>query len=133
MPTAIYPVSDASYSPEVGAILGFLQAMVARPGQGAESGDPDTIARRWFTLSGREREIAVLICREQTSREIARTLSISPETVKTHVEHILQKMEMGSRFDMRLQLKDFDLDTGQGVAIKKAYRPTVSVTITISL
>ena len=46
-----------------------------------------------------EREIEVLKClaRGQTTAQIAGSLFISDNTVKTHIRHILEKMEVNNR------------------------------------
>ncbi|QCB28988.1 response regulator [Corynebacterium endometrii] len=48
-------------------------------------------------LSERERETAELIAQGLTNTEIAARLFISPTTVKTHVRHIMEKLEAPSR------------------------------------
>jgi predicted ATPase/DNA-binding CsgD family transcriptional regulator len=48
-------------------------------------------------LSPREREVAVLIARGHTNREIADRLVITEWTVDTHVRHILSKLGLRSR------------------------------------
>lgn len=48
-------------------------------------------------LTPREREVARLISEGRTNREIADLFVVSPETVKTHVSHILRKLELRSR------------------------------------
>ena len=45
----------------------------------------------------REREVAALVARGLTNREIARELVITEGTVGVHVEHILAKLELRSR------------------------------------
>lgn len=47
-------------------------------------------------LTSREREIAALVARGCTSRQIARQLFISEETVKTHRRRMLQKNNLSS-------------------------------------
>jgi non-specific serine/threonine protein kinase len=48
-------------------------------------------------LTPREREIAALIARGHTNRQVAATLSISQRTVDTHVSRILHKCGLSSR------------------------------------
>ncbi|HET6770459.1 MAG TPA: response regulator transcription factor [Actinomycetota bacterium] len=48
--------------------------------------------RKAETLTGREIEILQLLALGHTNRDIAGQLFISPDTVKTHLEHIYQKL-----------------------------------------
>jgi LuxR family transcriptional regulator, maltose regulon positive regulatory protein len=48
-------------------------------------------------LSNREGEILKLITRGLSNKEIAQTLAIAPETVKTHVKHIFVKLGVEKR------------------------------------
>ncbi|MBP0588528.1 LuxR family transcriptional regulator [Paraburkholderia sp. LEh10] len=48
-------------------------------------------------LSARERGIVELIAQGQSNKEIARTLGIAPETVKTHIKNIFVKLEVDKR------------------------------------
>jgi len=49
------------------------------------------------TLTRREREVALLLARGQSDREIAATLAISPATAGVHVHRILAKLALRSR------------------------------------
>jgi DNA-binding CsgD family transcriptional regulator len=68
----------------------------------------EEIWARWQSLTPREQEITALICLNYTSRQAASKLYISPETVKTHVEHILQKFGVSNRHALRILLQDWD-------------------------
>jgi DNA-binding NarL/FixJ family response regulator len=48
-------------------------------------------------LTDREREVLVLIARGRSNQEISDDLSISPETVKSHVKHIFAKLAVRDR------------------------------------
>ena len=63
---------------------------------------------RWQSLTPREQEITALICLNYTSRQIATKLTISPETVKTHAEHILIKFGVADRNAIRMLLNGWD-------------------------
>lgn len=52
-------------------------------------------------LTAREREVLELILAGQSNREIAEGLVLSPETVKTHVRHILAKTGAARKADLR--------------------------------
>jgi len=49
------------------------------------------------TLTNREREVLRLLMQGLTNRAIAEKLSVSAETVKSHLHHIMQKMEVHDR------------------------------------
>jgi predicted ATPase/DNA-binding NarL/FixJ family response regulator len=48
-------------------------------------------------LSARQQEVADLIARGLTNRQIAERLAVSPHTVERHVEHILKRLGLSSR------------------------------------
>jgi ATP/maltotriose-dependent transcriptional regulator MalT len=48
-------------------------------------------------LTTRERDILAMIGQGQSNKHIARTLKISPETVKSHVKNIFLKLAVGTR------------------------------------
>ena len=57
------------------------------------------------TLSERELEVAWLLYRGYTNRQIGETLYIAETTVKKHVSHIYQKMDVCSRKEFRAKVK----------------------------
>lgn len=63
---------------------------------------------RWQSLTPREQETTALICLNYTTRQAASKLYISPETVKTHVEHVLQKFGVPNRQKLRMLLQGWD-------------------------
>jgi DNA-binding NarL/FixJ family response regulator len=48
-------------------------------------------------LSDRERDVVVLLAAGLSNREIGERLHLSPHTVKRHISHVFQKLEVGSR------------------------------------
>ena len=50
-------------------------------------------------LTNRERDVLGLLGRRLSNKEIARELSLSSETVKTHVQNIFRKLGVGKRSD----------------------------------
>ena len=48
-------------------------------------------------LTGREREVLVLVAQGKTNREIASLLWLSPATVRTHLEHVFEKLGVKTR------------------------------------
>lgn len=61
----------------------------------------------WDGLTEREREVTALACMSCRNYEIAETLGISHETVKTHLQNIFTKFNIRSRKELRLALKDW--------------------------
>ncbi len=54
-------------------------------------------------LTAREREILALLGRAMSNKEIADTMRVSPETIKSHLQRIYAKLEVSSRAEaMRL-------------------------------
>lgn len=60
-------------------------------------------------LTPRERQVAWRAARGQTNRQIAQALVISPETVKTHVAHVLDKLGLRSKAELRILLLDLGI------------------------
>jgi non-specific serine/threonine protein kinase len=48
-------------------------------------------------LSAREKQVAALLARGLTNKQIATELVVSTTTVRSHVEHILAKLDLTSR------------------------------------
>ena len=68
----------------------------------------DVLLQQWETLSPRERDVAALACLGFTNKEIGRRLSISPETVKTHLRNVLIKFNLRTRSELKLSLQKWD-------------------------
>jgi DNA-binding NarL/FixJ family response regulator len=64
---------------------------------------PPQVARRLAALrlgpaiTSREREILALIAAGRANKEIAGSLGVSEDTVKRHVSHILEKLDVNDR------------------------------------
>lgn len=69
------------------------EASVGAPGLLAPAEEQSKIAQ----LSPREVEILRAITRGASNKEIARELGIAETTVKIHVQHVLRKLDVGSR------------------------------------
>ena len=57
------------------------------------------------TLSEREREVLELLAQGLRDKEIGMQLSISPATVKKHVEHLLRKLQVRTRAEATAKLR----------------------------
>lgn len=60
----------------------------------------------WRTLTPREQQVALLLRRGYTNTHIARILTISPETVRTHISSIQKKWDAPSKVALRRALTD---------------------------
>jgi DNA-binding CsgD family transcriptional regulator len=54
----------------------------------------------WYPLTAREYEVARLVGRGMTNREIAAELAVAPRTVSAHVEHVLAKLGAARRAEI---------------------------------
>ena len=102
---------NARSSVEGGALLPFVDTLIARHGEAG----PDTAARRHGApsadgLSPRERSVLALLGEGQSNKDIARALSIAPETVKSHVKNIFGKLGV----ERRAQAVSRALSSGPG-------------------
>ena len=50
-----------------------------------------------FDLSDREKEVLVFVVEGLSNQKIADRLMVSPETIKTHVRHIMEKLSVSDR------------------------------------
>jgi len=66
------------------------------------------------SLTPRQREVVTLAARGQTNRQIAETLVITPETVKSHLRNALAKLGLHTKAELRLLLSRLEIhpDTG---------------------
>lgn len=62
----------------------------------------------WRELSPRQQDVAALVCLGYTNQQIASRLSISPETVKTHIRNVLRRLGLRTKFDLRQMYEDWD-------------------------
>jgi DNA-binding CsgD family transcriptional regulator len=58
---------------------------------------PNVRALDTLGISARERDVLVLIAGGNSNKSIARCLAISPNTVKTHVANLYEKLNVASR------------------------------------
>ncbi|WP_455682119.1 helix-turn-helix domain-containing protein [Thomasclavelia sp.] len=58
-------------------------------------------------LTPREKEIFNLLIKNQSTREIAKTLGISEKTVRNHISNVIQKLGVDSRIQAVFELIKF--------------------------
>lgn len=57
---------------------------------------PETLRERFERLTSREREVARLVAQGYSSKELARALNLSKNTVDNHRTRILEKLQLGN-------------------------------------
>jgi DNA-binding NarL/FixJ family response regulator len=78
------------------ALRGFLRPVAAYTVRGLRE-QQRPVRRGGLELSAREVEVAALIGRGLTNRQIAEALAVAERTVATHIEHILGRLGFASR------------------------------------
>jgi len=73
-----------------------LRALAEQPGHWTGSEE----------LTARERQVAVLVARGLSNKDVADRLVISKPTVDAHVNHIFAKLGLSSRVQLAIWLRD---------------------------
>ncbi len=82
-----------AFKQTVGDAISSSGSQPDSPAAGAAS----PVAEPLTELTDREREVLALLAQGQTNRQIAEALTITPNTVKKHVDHVLQKLGVSTR------------------------------------
>ena len=106
----------------VGSLLSHWDARYAGGGAAQPS------SRVSDPLTARERDVLAMISQGFSNKRTARTLEISPETVKTHVKRIFLKLAVNTRAEAvcragSLGLLGLDSGDGYGPSQKKQAHP----------
>lgn len=72
---------------------------LARAASGAQTSEEREASLLADQLTARERTVLRLLVEGASSRQIAEALSVSPNTVRTHVQNILMKLHVHSRLE----------------------------------
>lgn len=70
----------------------------------------------WESLTSRQQEIVAMLCLSYSNAKIARHLGISINTVKRHVQKVLERFGVHDRFELRQQLTHWDFSAWPGSA-----------------
>jgi DNA-binding NarL/FixJ family response regulator len=95
---AVHQVHEGESPLDMKLAARLLKRLAADIGRGKDTQGAE--ARRVplaSTVTPRQLEVLELMLRGKANRQIARELSISPGTVKVHVEHIIAKLEVSDR------------------------------------
>jgi DNA-binding CsgD family transcriptional regulator len=92
--TEIYVALIAAGFVALGIWVGRALTPAAPAGEGFVRNEA---AIRSLGLSPRECEILALLASGQSNKEMARTLAVSPNTIKTHVARVYEKLDVARR------------------------------------
>jgi DNA-binding CsgD family transcriptional regulator len=70
---------------------------------------PNARAQTSLGITEREREVLKLLAEGRSNKEIARRLELSPNTVKTHVAHLFEKLRVGRRMEAIVLARELGL------------------------
>jgi DNA-binding NarL/FixJ family response regulator len=104
-----------------GELVDSLQRLAARERRSEQELAQDLLAdalaqrqaaedfvRVWRELTAREQQVVALTCLGFTNKEIAARLSLSAETIKSHMRTALRKFNIPTKVALRRALKDWD-------------------------
>ncbi|MBY0562920.1 MAG: response regulator transcription factor [Hyphomonadaceae bacterium] len=79
--------------------------------QSPPTGDfvPNEAARASLGITDREREVLGLLAAGRSNKEIAQRLAVSPNTVKTHIARLYEKLEASRRTEAVLKARELRL------------------------
>lgn len=75
----------------------WIGQRTARPAASREAFEPNDQALDYLGISPRELEVLELLAQGHSNKEIGKTLFVSPNTVKTHLANLYQKLEVSRR------------------------------------
>jgi LuxR family maltose regulon positive regulatory protein len=88
---------DAGVFDDHAGSLRFVNGLLEQLRERLHASHKPVAARSREELTARERSIVEFIAQGQSNKEIARELGVAPETIKTHVKRIFQKLSAESR------------------------------------
>jgi DNA-binding CsgD family transcriptional regulator len=90
----------------LGVWVGARLFRTERPGDRFE---PNTRAQASLGITEREFEVLKLLAAGRSNKEIAQALVVSPNTVKTHVARLFEKLEAARRTEAILKARELGL------------------------
>ena len=106
-PAAVYDALLATGFLALGIWLGMRLLVRRAPSAGGDAGNPQ--AQAALGISARELEVLHEIAAGHSNKEIAQRLQVSPNTVKTHVARLLEKLGAKRRTDALRRARELGL------------------------
>jgi DNA-binding NarL/FixJ family response regulator len=64
----------------------------------------------WLSLSRREQDVTILVCKGLTNEQIALWLKLSVSTVKSYLQNVFFKIDVRNKTELRLKFVNFDFE-----------------------
>ena len=93
--TVVFAGADVS-GQDIGAMVMLRREAAANASPVTEA----SLARR-FGLTPQESRVAIMLAEHRSNRDIADRLGVSVHTARHHTEHVLAKLQIHSRYDVR--------------------------------
>jgi DNA-binding NarL/FixJ family response regulator len=87
----------------------WVGARLFRRAPAAQVFEPNTRAQESLGISARELEVLELLAAGRSNKEISAKLNVSPNTVKTHVTKLYEKLEAGRRTEAILKARELGI------------------------
>lgn len=87
----------------------WVGARLFRQGPRTSGFVPNEAARASLGITDREREVLALVAAGRSNKEIAKLLGVSPNTVKTHIARLFEKLEASRRTEAILKARELGL------------------------
>ena len=71
--------------------------------------EPNTQIQATLRIGGRELEVLELLAAGRSNKEIAQQLNVSPNTIKTHVAKLFEKLEVKRRTEAILRARELGM------------------------
>lgn len=62
----------------------------------------------WKSLSAREQDVTILVCRGLSDAEIASQLNLSVSTAKSYLQHVFRKVQVRNRRQLMVRFANFN-------------------------
>ncbi len=87
----------------------WVGARLFRRAPASPAFEPNTRARQTLGISERELEVLELLAAGRSNKEISSRLNVSPNTVKTHVSKLYEKLEVRRRTEAILKARELGM------------------------
>lgn len=89
--------------------LGIWAGRRLTPNQAPTPFEKNEVALKALGVTAREFEVLVVLAKGQSNKQIARSLGISPNTVKTHITNLFQRLSATQRLELVQKARELQL------------------------